>query len=476
VDSAELAFAGITRQADLVRSGEVSSRELVETYLERIERIDPQLNSFRVVLGESALEEADEADRRRSQGEELPLLGVPLAVKDTVDLRGELTSHGTGCFDAPADADAHMLTRLREAGAVIIGKTNLPELAIYGFTESKTWGATRNPWDTERTTGGSSGGSGAAVAAGLVGAASGSDGAGSIRIPAANCGVFGLKPQRGRVPMTPDPYVQNSEHWHGLSVNGVLTRSVADTALYLDLTAGAVPGKWQAPPPPERSFTESATTPPGRLRIACSLDPPRLLAPSYAADGANRRAFGEMRELLSSLGHDVVDSAPDFGGVGNAFSPLYLGGIRQDIRRTPHPERLESRTRGFAVLGAPYRGRLAASAKRATAKHAERINRVFDEHDVFMTLISPVRPVEVGRWEGRGALRTVVGMSRVYPYTGVWNYLGNPAASVPAGIAEDGLPLAVQLVGRPEDEGTLLSLAAQIEAERPWAGERPPLG
>jgi amidase len=475
MDAGELAFAGITRQAELVRSGEVSSRELAETYLDRIERIDARLNSFRTVMAESALEQADAADRRRSSGEDLPLLGVPVAVKDTVDLRGEVTSHGTGCFDTPVDKDAHMAVRLREAGAVIIGKTNLPELAIYGFTESKTWGATRNPWDAGRTTGGSSGGSGAAVAAGLVGAASGSDGAGSIRIPAANCGVFGLKPQRGRVPMTPDPYVEDSEHWHGLSVNGVLTRTVADTALYLDVTSGPVPGEWEAPPPPDRSFTESASIPPGSLRIACSLEAPRLLAPPEKVADANRRGFDEMRGLLRSLGHDVAERAPEFDWVGNAFSPLYLGGIRQDIKRTPHPERLESRTRGFSLLGAPYAGRLAASAKRAIAKHAERINRLFENHDVFMTLISPVRPVEVGRWEGKGALRTVIGMSRVYPYTGVWNYLGNPAATIPAGIADDGLPLAVQIVGRPEDEGTLLSLAAQIEAERPWADARPPV-
>ena len=474
MDASELAFAGIVRQADLVRAGEVSSRELVETYLGRIESIDPRLNAFRNVMADSALGGADAADKRRASGEDLPLLGVPIAVKDTVDLRGEVTSHGTGCFDDPVHEDADMVVRLREAGAVIVGKTNLPELAIYGFTESKTWGATRNPWDTERTTGGSSGGSAAAVAAGLIGAASASDGAGSIRIPAANCGVFGLKPQRGRVPMTPDPYVENSEHWHGLSVNGVLTRSVADTALYLDVTAGPVSGRWEAPPPPERSFSESARTPPGKLRIASSLEAPRLLAPPEKVDDSNRRGFDGMRELLRSLGHDVIDRAPEFGWVGNAFSPLYLGGIREDIKRTPHPERLEKRTRGFSLLGAPYGGRLASSAKRATAKHSARINRLFDDHDVFMTLISPVRPVEVGRWQGRGALRTVMGMSRVYPYTGVWNYLGNPAATIPAGIGADGLPLAVQIVGRPGDEGTLLSLAGQIETERPWADRRPP--
>jgi amidase len=474
MDSAELAFSEITRQAELVRSGEVSSREIVENYLERIERIDPRLNAFRTVMAQSALAEADAADSRRASGEDLPLLGVPIAVKDIVDVRGEITSHGTGCFDDPVDHDAHLVVRLREAGAVIIGKTTLPELAICGFTESKTWGATRNPWGTDRTTGGSSGGSGAAVAAGLVGAASASDGAGSIRIPATNCGLFGLKPQRGRVPMTPDDYVENSEHWYGLSVNGALTRSVADSALFLDVTSGAVPGEWEAPPPPERSFVESASTPPGKLRVAWSLKAPRLIAPPAKLEDANRRGLDETLDLLRSLGHDVVERDPDFGRVGDGVAALYLAGARRDVRRTPHPERLEARTRGFARLGRPYAGRLGAAAMRAISEHASRVNTIFDDHDVLVTLVSPVAPVEVGRWEGKGALRTVIGMSRVYPYPGTWNYLGNPAASVPAGYNDDGLPLSVQIVGRPEDEGTLLSLAAQIEAERPWADRRPP--
>lgn len=475
MDPAELAFAGIARQAELVRAGEVSSRELVELYLERIERLDPQLNAFRVVMAESALEEADRADSRRSSGEQASLSGVPLAIKDGVDVRGETTSHGTGCFDTPEDQDAHMVTRLREAGAVILGKTNLPELAICGFTESKTWGKTRNPWNTERTTGGSSGGSGAAVAAGLVGAASASDGAGSIRIPATNCGLFGLKPQRGRIPLSPDVYVDNEEHWHGMSVNGSLTRSVADTGLYLDVTAGPLPGTPDAPPPPQRPFAEAAATPPQRLRIAWSLKAPRLIAPSAKLAESNHRGLDETIELLRSLGHDVGERDPDFGGVGNAFSALYLSGARQDVKRTPNPERLERRTRGFARLGAPYAGRMTRSAKRAIAKHGARVNRIFDDHDVLLTLVSAVPAVEVGRWEGRGALRTVLGMSGVYPYPGTWNYLGNPAASVPAGFTDDGLPLSVQLVGRPNDEATLLSLAAQIEAERPWADRRPPV-
>jgi amidase len=474
VDAAELAFAGITRQAALVRAGDVSSRELVETCLERIERIDPQLNSFCNVMADSAVAEADRADSRRSSGEDLPLLGVPIAIKDISAVAGEITSHGTGCFDEPEAEDADMVRRLRDAGAVIVGKTTLPELAICGFTESKTWGATRNPWDTSRTPGGSSGGSGAAVAAGLVGAASASDGAGSIRIPATNCGLFGLKPQRGRVSLAPDDLVERGRHWYGLSVNGCVTRTVADTALFLDVVSGPARDDPDPPGPPPQPFADSANTPPGKLRVAWSVKTPRLIAPPAEIADANRAALDYTVELLRSLGHDVTQRDPDFGGVGNGVSALYLAGARQDVKNTPHPERLESRTRGFARLAAPYAGPLLRFNERAISKHAARVNALFDGHDVLLTLVSPVPPVEVGRWEGRGALRTVLGMSQVYPYPGTWNYLGNPAAAVPAGFNEDGLPLSVQLVGRPGDEGTLLSLAAQMEAERPWADRRPP--
>ena len=205
MDAAELAFAGPLRQAELIRDGEISPRELVQVYLDRIERIDPELNAFRVVLAERALTEAKQAARRKAT-QERPLLGVPFAIKDNHDLTGEVTTHGTGAYDrTPAKEDAEIVRRLRAAGAIPIGKTLLPELAIWPFTESATWGVTRNPWDVDRTPAGSSGGSAAAVAAGLASFATASDGGGSIRLPAANCRLFGLKPQRGRVSLLPTP-------------------------------------------------------------------------------------------------------------------------------------------------------------------------------------------------------------------------------------------------------------------------------
>src|SRR4051794_6900831 len=195
----DIAFAGAARQAEMVRSGEVSPSELVRLYLERIERLDPRLNAFRVVFAERALLEAEQAEARLKGGDERPLLGVPIAIKDETDVAGEINTHGTDAFTEPARADSEMVRRLREAGAIVIGLTLLPEMAICGFTESATYGVTRNPWDPQRSPAGSSGGSAAAVAAGLASIASAGDGAGSIRLPASSCGLFGLKPQRGRI-------------------------------------------------------------------------------------------------------------------------------------------------------------------------------------------------------------------------------------------------------------------------------------
>src|SRR5437879_3077250 len=255
MDSVELAYAGIARQAELIAAGEISSTELVELYLERIARYDERLNAFRVVFAERSRLEASQADARRGAGGGRPLLGVPIAVKDDIDVAGELTAWGTNATDLPAPADAEVVRRLREAGAVIIGKTNVPELTIWPFTESATFGATRNPWDLQRAPGGSSGGSAAAVAAGLVGAALGSDGAGSIRIPAAWCGLFALKPQRGRVSPAP-----RRRAWPGLAVHGVLTRSVADTALFHDVASGSIDTDEDRPPLPTVSFSQAAAT------------------------------------------------------------------------------------------------------------------------------------------------------------------------------------------------------------------------
>jgi amidase len=465
----EIAFAGAARQAEMVRAGEVSPSELVRLCLDRIARLDPQLNAFRVVLAERALLEAEQAEARLRAGEERPLLGVPIAVKDEVDVAGQVKTWGTDAFTEPATADGEMVRRLREAGAIVIGLTLLPEMAICGFTESATYGVTRNPWDPQRTPGGSSGGSAAAVAAGLVPIASAGDGAGSIRIPAASCGLFGLKPSRGRVSMAPD-----LEGWGGLAVLGCLSRTVIDAALWLDVVSGGS-REPEAPPAPERSFVESAQAVPGRLRIAHSTLAPRAVVPPTVSDVA-KRAVADTAELLSSLGHEVVARDPDWGGIGNNITARFLGGVADSVKEVPHPERLERRTRGFGRLGSLLPRRLYERAMReGRDADAARVNAIFDSHDLLVMPVMGGTALPVRRWEGRGALRTVLGMSRFYPFCVPWNHLGNPAMSVPAGFAPDGMPLAVQVIGRRGDEATLLSLAAQLEAARPWADKRPPI-
>lgn len=466
--SEEIAFAGAARQAEMVRAGEVSPRELVQLSLNRIARLDPGLNAFRKVFAEKALLEAEQAEARLKAGEERPLLGVPIAIKDEVDVIGEVNTHGTDGFTEPATADSEMVRRLREAGAIIVGLTLLPEMAICGFTESATYGVTRNPWNPQRTPGGSSGGSAAAVAAGLVPIASAGDGAGSIRIPAASCGLFGLKPSRGRVSLAPD-----LEGWRGLAVLGCFSRSVLDTALWLDVVSGGSQ-EAEAPPPPEQPFVEAVRRAPGKLRVAYSTLPPRAAAPPTVSAEA-KEAVADAAELLRSLGHEVAPRDPDWGGIGNNITARFLGGVAETVREVPHPERLERRTRGFGRLGSILPASLYERALTSgRAADIARVNAIFDSCDVLVTPVMGGTALPVRRWEGKGAIRTVLGMSRFYPYCVPWNHLGNPAMSVPAGFSAEGMPLAFQVIGRPGDEATLLSLAAQLEAERPWADKRPP--
>jgi amidase len=464
----ELAFAGAARLAEMVRAKEVSATELVGYFLDRIQRFDPQLNSFRVVLAEQAMLEAEQAQARVGAGEERPLLGVPIAIKDEVDVAGQINTHGTDGFSEPARTDSEMVRRLREAGAIIVGLTLLPEMAICGFTESATYGVTRNPWNLQRTPGGSSGGSGAAVAAGLVPIASAGDGAGSIRIPAASCGLFGLKPSRGRASLAP-----LVDGWRGMAVLGCLSRSVLDTALWLDVISGGS-AEAEAPPPLDRPFVESAKTSPGQLRVAYSTLAPRALAPPTVSDEA-KQTVSEMAGALSSLGHQVEQRDPNWGSIGDTISARFLKGVAETVEEVPHPERLERRTRGFGRLGKILPEALYQKAMERRPAEQARVNAIFDSADVLMMPVMGGTALPVRRWEGKGALQTVLGMSRFYPYCVPWNHLGNPAMAVPAGFSPDGMPLSVQIIGRPGDEATLLSLAAQIEAARPWADHRPPI-
>jgi amidase len=455
MDTTDLCFAGAAEQARLVADGEVSARELVQATLDRIERIDPVLNAYRVVFAERALTEADQADARRGAGGERPLLGVPVAVKDDMDVANEVTTIGTRAHGDAATQDADVVRSLRAAGAIVVGKTNVPEMTIWPFTESLSFGATRNPWSLDHTPGGSSGGAGAAVAAGLAGAALGSDGAGSVRIPAAFCGVFGIKPQRDRISLGPDHH----DEWHGLVQYGPLARHVVDAALVLEAAAGT------------GGFAEAAAREPEPLRVAVSTRVPPGVVARLGAE--QRRAVEETAELLRALGHEVAEREVDYGPA--AFPSMvarYLRGIHDEVSQMPHPERLEPRTRATARLGAVVPVARARHGERALAA---RINAIFDHADVVLLPGPSGPPFRVGRLHGRGALWSLNASAAKVPWYGILNAIGQPAASVPAGFDAAGLPLAVQLVARPADEATLLSLAAQIERARPWADRRPPL-
>ena len=333
MDATDLCFAGAAEQARLVAAGEVSARELVVAVLARIERLDPTLNAFRVVFAERALTEADQADARRGAGATRPLLGVPVAIKDDADVAGEITAYGSLAHGDAAARDSDVVRALREAGAIVVGKTNVPELMMFPYTESLGYGATRNPWSLDHSPGGSSGGTGAAVAAGLVGVGLGSDGGGSVRIPSAFCGLFGIKPQRDRISLGP-----KREHWHGLSAFGPLARRVADAALFLDVASGG------------GGFAEAAARDPGRLRVAVSTRlPPGAMA---RLGGEQREAVEATAGLLRTLGHEVAEREIDYGPV--AWQDLlarYLRGIHDDGVAMEYPERLEPRTRAMVRLG-----------------------------------------------------------------------------------------------------------------------------
>jgi len=450
-------FAGLGEQVELLQTGKTSSKELVEAALERAEATQSTLNAFRVICAEEALAEAEEADRRIAAGEQAPLLGVPVVIKDDVDLTGHTTPFGCG-GGRPAVRDAESVKRLREAGAIVIGKTHAPEIGQWHFTETPIHGVTRNPWNTGHTPGGSSGGVSAAVAGGVVAAGIGSDGAGSIRIPAAWTGLVGLKPQRGRVSTWPD-----AEAFNGLSCYGPLARSAADAALLLDAVHGNVPADLHKPAPPSESFAAAAAREPGRLRVAISLQPPFIGAPPKV-DPEHRAAVEAFGEQLTELGHEVFPADPDYGLVGPAIVPRGMAGVEEWLRA--HGEdrsALEPRTRVHARMGKALTGWPLRVSRAAEPRLQRRIGRIFERCDVVLTPVTAKPPPRAGYLEGKGYWKTSGTASATCPFAFPWNVIGWPGISVPAGLTSNGLPIGAQLLGRESDEATLLSLAGQVE-------------
>ena len=453
--------------AGLVRSGQISSRELVEMALQRIEA-NQDLNIFTLVNAEGALAAAGAV----KPGDTRPFAGVPIAIKELAHVAGErftLSSDLSG--DYISSFDDHVVRRLREAGFILIGRTNSPEFGIIPTTEPRRFGATRNPWNPAVTPGGSSGGAAAAVAAGILPVAHGSDGGGSIRIPAACCGLVGLKPSRGRI--SPGPALGDSM----LSTNGVLTRSVADSAALLDVMAGYETGDATWAPPPEEPFAVTAARPPRRLRVAMMTTSP-LDSP---VDPMHVQAVHDTAKLLTSLGHTIEEHTPE--GVRapelfQSFNVVYAGGISANIEyaakiggRAVEAEGVEHLTWGFYEHNKSLTPAHFVAAISRLQQQARLIIASFSRYDVLLTPSLGQRPLPIGTLDINGDSRKEFRKAGVFtPFTAIWNTTGQPAISLPLYHGADGLPIGVQFVGRPLDEGLLLALAAELEAALPWAG------
>jgi amidase len=481
--------------AELIRSRQVSAGEVLEAAIARIEQINPQLNAVVRPL----------FDKARSQVGagvgEAPLAGVPFLIKDLLaQVDGVPTGNGNRLWATRnATGDSELVRRWRSAGLVIAGKTNTPEFGLTPYTEPGANGATRNPWHLTRTPGGSSGGSGAAVASGMVPIASGGDGGGSIRIPASACGVFGMKPTRGRTPA--GPFI--GEAWSGFAVEHVLTRSVRDSAAVLDATHGPDRGSPHPLPVQDGTFLSASQREPGKLKIAVSREPMlgKVVAPEVVA------AFNDTVTLLADLGHEVIEAAPpvERDAFSMAFLTALAGELRADIEFTAktfgvriRPGDYDASTFGMGLLGQGFTAADLISAHRYLTLSARSILGFFEDVDVLMTPVLSSLPVKIGALQpsaiekklltvlgyvGGGRLLKKLGIAEqlaaqtfeFIPWTPIFNVTGQPAMSVPIGWSPEGLPIGMQFVGRFADEGTLFSLAGQLEQARPWKDKRPPL-
>jgi amidase len=465
-------FSSAFELAARVRAGELSARELVSECLGRIDALQPTINAFTHVAYESALAAAEAI----APGDPRPFAGVPIAIKDNRPVAGMPITMCSDLFgDRIARHDAFLVRRLRDAGFVLVGKTALPEMGILPTTESRRFGPSRNPWSLERTPGGSSGGSAAAVAAGMVPIAHGNDGGGSTRIPAACCGLVGLKAARGRVSVGPD----GGQSF--LTIDGVLTRTVAETAAVLDVLAGYELGDATWAPAPEAPFAALAAREPGSLTIGLALEPPLEGA---VLDPVCERAARDASTVLEGLGHSVREITPPWSNLGllsdftRAFGPMVsmttmIGGklagrepVEADVEPLTWALYERARTQDtLAFLSA--QGRLESVARTIVS--------FFEPFDIVVTPALARRPLAIGEVHGRGPdpWEHYQRSGHFTPYTAIVNVTGLPAVSLPLYHGDDGLPIGVQLIGRPAAEGDLLSVCGQLEQALPWIDRRP---
>ncbi len=432
-----------------VTAGRTTAVDAVRESLARLEARDGQIAAFQVVRAEAALREAAAVDRLVAAGQHLPLAGVPVAIKDNIPVEGEPMRDGSAATEGyPQLANHEVVRRLRAAGAVIVGITRVPELCVFGATDS-VWGITRNPWDLERTPGGSSGGSAAALAAGIVPIAHGNDGMGSIRIPAACTGIVGIKPGGGVVPCD-----LGATDWYGLSENGSMGTTVADVALMLSVIAGA----------PELAHVADAADGPA-LRIAVSTRAP---VQGVSVDREHVRALFQTAGALMNAGHDVERFDPTYPqGAAIAGLIRWFAGTAADAEHLD-PELLEPRIRRHAAIGRQViaRGLLKDGPRDAWKQKA---SDLLTTYDVLMTPVLAQPPIEAKRWGDLSWATSMAANVPWAPFAAPWNVASFPAMSVPAGVHPTaGTPMSVQLVARPGREDVLLSLASTIEKLRPW--------
>jgi amidase len=473
VSGADLMFRGAGELAAIVRSGEISASELVEISLRRIEELNPELNAFVQIEAERAREAAAAI----TPGDERPFAGVPIAIKNNRAVKGLRLTYGCELMrDFIVDYDHNTTRRLREAGFVIVGTTTLPEYGILPVSEARIFGPTRNPWDLERTPGGSSGGAAAAVAAGLVPVAHGNDGGGSIRIPASCCGLVGLKPARGRI--SPAPELGDS----ALGIDGVLTHTVADTAAILDVLSGYELGDATWAPAPGEPFALAAGRAPGRLRIAATATPPIAEA---RVDPVCAGAVAHASELLRSLGHEVVEIEPPWRleGLQATFAAVFCTQISLSIAYSGHvagrelsADCMEPMSWAIYSMVSRMDALRAVGAGVRLQAFARGLITFLEPYDALLTPGLAERPLALGTLDTAAPdpMSTFTRSGLFTPFTPAINATGQPAISLPLFKGEDGLPLSVQLVGRPANEATLLALATQLEEAVPWADRRPP--
>jgi amidase len=469
----ELAFADATELAELVHRREVAPRELVRATIARIEALNPRLNAIVTPMYERALAAAERVNRKT------PFAGVPLLVKDLVaECAGVRHTNGSRLLaDNVARSDSELVARLRRAGLVPVGLTNTSELGGAPITEGRLFGATRNPWDPELSTAGSSGGSAAAVAAGIVPIAHGNDSGGSLRNPASCCGVFALKPSRGRMPLEPE----RGELLSRLLVEHALTRSVRDSARLLDHTCGSLPGEpYPAPTPAPGSFERALSAPVRRLRIALSTETLTGERPHPECAAAAERAA----RVCAELGHEVVHDAPDLDGL--ALVDAWFGVWAEVVMsltlqaqalagRPASEEELESRTWRWYEAG---RRRTAAEHLQALSTiqaGARAVAELMGRCDVWLTPTLALPAIPLGAFDAGSAETTVERYMAFSPYTRVANMTGAPAMSVPLHWTPEGVPVGAHFMGGMWDEATLLGLAAQLERAAPWRDRRPPV-